>query len=155
MLKEGVITSIHEFVNSAHKFDELNRWVWTEYAIQYDGTNESANDIAIFVGGYPYGVLGDKLKIVNTILMAQGRESKECIDEIGVGDWVVLTCGKIFGADNKYVKSTGIEIPFDRKRFDDIYGSVQYDKRPKKYSDPYLGWGFGEISPERKTIEAI
>ena len=124
MLKDGILTSMHEFVTVSNGFNDLTRWAWTEYGILYDGSNEVRNDIAILIGGFPYGVIGDKLRIVNTIMVAQGRPPEDCIDEIGIGDWIILACGKIFGADELYIQRSKQEIPFNKDRFEAYYGDV-------------------------------
>lgn len=131
MLKDGILTTLHEFIVTTHQINESNRRVWTEYGIQYDGSSESINDIAIFVGGFPYGTTGETLRIVNTVLLAQGRPPEDCIDEIAISDWVVLTCGKIFGADDEYMHRGKKEVEFNKERFNRYYGSVKYSDRPK------------------------
>ena len=129
MLKDGTLTSVREFVCITHKVTDLTRWAWTEYAIKYDGSNECMQDIAIFTGGFAYGTLGENLQVMNTILLRQGRIPHDCIDELKVGDWVVLACGKVFVANDAYFARNREELPIDWDRFMAYYGNVQFNKR--------------------------
>lgn len=136
MLKGETITSMREFVSMHYPIiNDHNRWAFTHYVIEYDGTNEVKQDISRFVGGFQYG----DLTLVDTALMSQYRVSRdrpgpftrkleECIMTISVGDWVCLSCGKFFLIPKDSVQECIDgwlleEIPYDLERFREYYAN--------------------------------
>lgn len=147
MLKNDVITSIREFLQTDYPVTEINRWAFTYYVIEYDGSAERKQDISRFMGGFCYG----DLTLANTALMNQHwphrwthkennmtRKLDECIETIDVGDWVCLSCGKFFLIPKSEIDATIrgwslIEIHYDHDRFKKYYDHIESINNARVY----------------------
>ena len=144
MLKGERITSIQEFLQTNHTITDLNRWVFTYYVIQYNGTNESKQDISRFIGGFSHG----SLKLVDTVLMNQHisdsrtRDLRDCIQDINIGDYVCLSCGKFFVMPKQEFRNCKKiwkmkKVRFNLNRFKEYYGKLKTLEGIKLYGKTY------------------
>lgn len=148
MLVGERITSLREFLQYRNRRPHSSRWCFTYYIIEYDGSAECEQDIARFIGGFPYG----RLTLVDTVLMDQynrGQEAnapitrklEDCISTINVGDWVCLSCGKLFLIPKDDVQECihaweMWEVDFDLDFYKEFYGDVTKRTGGSLYGKP-------------------